>query len=141
MLIKDSLWNAEEAAIQRAELEKRITTLEQEVASAEQKAELVGRNALHAVEAYKRSEAFDEEMHEAGVESYRIGFLDCLEKLTETYPDLDVSLVDITGDSTDGEKGVGDPAEEIPAPPIDEGVTKEASTSAPTSGSIEKKQS
>lgn len=141
MLLKDSLRNAKEATIQRTELEKRITTLEYEVASAEHKAELVGKNALHAIEAYKRSEAFDEEMHDAGVESYHIGFLDYLEKVVETYPDLDVSPIDITGDSTNRKKGVGNPVEEILAPPTDEGVTKEASTSALISRSAEKKQS
>lgn len=93
ILIKEGLQKSDEALAQKAEVEKKADRLEQRVELVERRAELAEQRALQAVEEYKKSATFDKEMNEAGVESYNIGFGDCLKKVKEFYPDLDISKV------------------------------------------------
>lgn len=88
LLIKESLQKSDEALARRTTAEKRAEL-------AEKKAELVEEWAHRAVEEFKGSSAFEDEMIEAGVESYKTGFVDCLEKISKLYPNLDVSKMNI----------------------------------------------
>lgn len=70
------------------------------------------------MEEYKKSVAFDDEMHEARVDGYNIGFKDCLKKMKKHYLDLDVSK--ITLEETDEEDRADEQAKGIPIPVADE---------------------
>lgn len=55
--------------------------------------------------------AFNDEIHEAGANSYTIGFKDCLKRIKKFYPDMDISK--ITSDKTDDEDGDEEQAEDV----------------------------
>lgn len=75
-LIKESLQKSDEALAQKSAAEKRAELAEEKLLQA----------IHHAVEDYKKSKAFDDEMTKAGVASYQMGFKDCRDKVTKLDP-------------------------------------------------------
>lgn len=110
-MAKDNLKKSDDALAQKAAAEKRAELAEQKAKSAKQRAH-------RAIEEYKKSTAFDDEMTKAGVESYKMGFGDCLDKVLKLYLDLDISKVTI--DDINEEDKAAEQAEDVPPSEVDD---------------------
>lgn len=74
--MKELMWKSDEVLAQKA-----IT---------EERAMLAEERAHQAIEKYKKSSSFEDEMTEVGTASYEMGFTDCQDKVSKPYLDLDL---------------------------------------------------
>lgn len=72
---------------------------------AKRRAVLVEERARQAIEEYKKSFAFDDEMTETGIVSYQMDFTNYLDKVIRLYYDLDLLGIIIAEEEEEGSSG------------------------------------